>query len=249
MRVCLETFLLQNMAMDALVLALGLRLAGRRLRPWRLLSASALGTAYGVLSYLKPLLFLRGAAFQVLCVVLMCALTLPRPSPKEFLSLTAFCYLATALLGGIGFGLLGQMGSRGFTWLHAVLTALLGGVGLAVLSDRLREQKRSPNCRAQVRLRCGRTELCLEGFTDTGNALTEPLSGLPVMLVSAELFSLPDGAKKRPVPFEAMGRKGIVDACWPDALRVDGEKKDWFVAVYPGKLPCGALLPPESTLK
>lgn len=245
MVVCLESFLLQNLAMNALVLALALRLAGRRLKPGRLALAAGLGTAYAYLSCLQRAAFLRGVPFQILCVLCMCLLVLGSVRPRSFLRLAGFCYVATALLGGTGFGLMGLMGARGFGLLQALLTALLGGLGLVALALPLRRPPGALRLRHLVRLRWQGQTLCLEGFTDTGNALLEPLSGLPVMLVSQELLRLPQGAKLRPVPFEAMGERGILDAFFPDELCVDGHPREWYVAVYPGRLACGALLPLE----
>ena len=95
MVVCLESFLLQNLAMNALVLALALRLAGRRLKPGRLALAAGLGTAYAYLSCLQRAAFLRGVPFQILCVLCMCLLVLGSVRPRSFLRLAGFCYAAT----------------------------------------------------------------------------------------------------------------------------------------------------------
>ena len=155
MVVCLESFLLQNLAMNALVLALALRLAGRRLKPGRLALAAGLGTAYAYLSCLQRAAFLRGVPFQILCVLCMCLLVLGSVRPRSFLRLAGFCYVATALLGGTGFGLMGLMGARGVGLLQALLSALVGGVGLVAVAAQRLAQAAVAVCKA-LALRGGR---------------------------------------------------------------------------------------------
>jgi hypothetical protein len=101
-------------------------------------------------------------------------------------------------------------------------------------------------------------------LVDTGNHLTEPLSGLPVMIVcydairealpcsfapESALDMLPRGF--RLVGFGGVGGAGEMGCFLPDELNVDaGRGKrpmgEIWIAVYPGKLPGGAvaLAPP-----
>ena len=96
-------------------------------------------------------------------------------------------------------------------------------------------------------------------LVDTGNSLCEPVSGLPVMVVSPAalrevlgeyypLFLLSDPTeileaaagvdalrgRLRLVPYSAVGAKGFLVAFRPDALRVGGEEtRELLVALSP----------------
>lgn len=85
---------------------------------------------------------------------------------------------------------------------------------------------------------------------DTGNRLTEPISGLPVMIVESETIrslvprsidpdrieTLPTGF--RLVPYGGVGGSGVLPCFMPQSLSTDSSTiRDIWVAVYPGRLP------------
>jgi stage II sporulation protein GA (sporulation sigma-E factor processing peptidase) len=241
MRVYVELFLLQNFAMDALVLSLALRLAQRKPVFWRVALAAALGSCYALAAYWPPLRFLQGLLFRATCILCMCGLALRGLTLRSWLRTSGFSLVALICLGGTGYGLMEMLGARGFGLWQAIFTAVLGAMAMVALSLPLRRAK--PEFRRRVNLRLGEKELDLIGLIDSGNALTEPLSGLPVMLIDPGLAKGLHPEKLRPVPFTALGAEGVVDAFYPDSVLLEGEKMDWFVAIYPGDLDCGALLP------
>ncbi|MDR2515604.1 MAG: sigma-E processing peptidase SpoIIGA [Christensenellaceae bacterium] len=241
MRVYVELFLLQNFAMDALVLSLALRLSRRRPIFWRVALAAALGSGYALAAYWPPLRFLQGLLFRTACIVGMCGLALRGLTLRTWLRTSGFSLVALICLGGTGYGLMEMLGARGFGLWQAIFTAVLGAMAMAALSLPLGQAR--PEFRRRVNLRLGEEELDLVGLIDTGNALQEPLSGLPVMLIAPGLAKGLHLGKLRPVPFTALGAEGVIDAFYPDSVFLEGEKMDWFVAIYPGELDCDALLP------
>jgi len=108
-------------------------------------------------------------------------------------------------------------------------------------------------------------EAAIKGIIDTGNRLREPLSGLPVMVVSANaLDGLPEGfdplspAEALPGEFRltaygGLGGNGCLGCFMPDRLRIEFGGQVFpaygiWAAIYPGTLPGGhgALIPPEA---
>ncbi len=241
MGVCVELYAMQNLLMDALILCLALRLIQRRTNVQRIGLASAFGAAYACAACLPTISFLRLWCCQAICMLCMCLLVQQHFSRAEFFRFYSFCYLAAAILGGTGLGLMGLLGAQGFGLAHAVLTMLIGGTGLLLLCRPMRE---NGLCLHEVLMTIDGTTITLQGFMDTGNRLCEPVSGLPVMLVKKERLQTRAGLHMRHVPYESMGNSGLLQAFLPEVLVVDGRIRQWYVAVYPGELEQDALLPP-----
>ncbi len=241
MGVCVELYALQNLLMDALILSLSLRLLQRRSSMLRIGIAALLGAAYACAACLPAVSFLRLWCSQSICMLCMCLIVQQHFSWEEFLRFYAFCYLAAAILGGTGLGLMGLLGAQGFGLVHVMLTMLVGGAGLLLLCRPMRENGLSLH---RVLMTIDGTTLALQGFTDTGNRLCEPVSGLPVMLVKKERLQIRAGLRTRQIPYESMGNSGLLQAFLPEALFVDGRIRQWYVAAYPGELEHDALLPP-----
>ena len=100
------------------------------------------------------------------------------------------------------------------------------------------------------------------GIIDTGNRVREPISGLPVMIISNKYLNgldLPSAETVFPdkhfriIPFGSLGGNGSMACFMPDRIMLSFKKKsiplrNMWVAVYSGSLPGGhgALLPPET---
>ena len=100
-------------------------------------------------------------------------------------------------------------------------------------------------------------ELLFRALIDTGNKLKEPLSGLPVLIVSSEVLHQDLLAEKqfRYLKYGVLGSSGELPAFRGHSVRIRqfcGDftaVPDCYIAVYPGKIPGGlqALAPPEFT--
>ena len=237
MTVSIEGFVLQNLLMNALILILAARLAGVRAGKLRIGLASALGCGYAVCAYLpwgRPLLGLlpRTAACAGM-TLLLCGGRLGREWRRTVRAF-AFIWISTALLGGTGAGLMYLLGARGYGPLAALGTAALGGGALIALTA-ARNRKMSSRTALLTGQRAGR-RVSLVAIVDTGNALVEPLSNLPVIVVEKDALSGVAGGRMRAVPFTSVGGGGVLSAFAPDSVRVDGREVEAFVAVYDGVL-------------
>ena len=117
-----------------------------------------------------------------------------------------------------------------------------------------RRENGSLYCRVCIGYQGKRTELY--GKIDTGNTLTEPFSGDPVLVACAEAL-LPLGRlppeEMRVIPYGTLAGQGLLYAFRPEELLITYQKKKYsvqpcFVAVYEGQLERGcyqALLSPE----
>lgn len=209
MRVSLEWFLLDNFAVNWLLLKLAGALGGTAVPPARAALTSGLGALWDLIALGKwpQLLSLPG---RIACL-LMTALLMSR---KEYIRALISLFAASLLLGG---GLLLLTLGRSGPWTGGVF---LGTVPLraaiysfCLLPPSVRALRHlvhrgyEGSCTRTVTLTVGGQAHALTAFVDSGNLLTEPLSGLPVVLV--EGIDLPPG---RPLMVAGQGIVEVVRA-------------------------------------
>lgn len=177
---------------------------------------------------------------------------------REFSRLCAAFFVLSAALGGAVWALSLRPGGESvlspglfvgsFALFRAVFDLLLRGAA-----------KRREREIVGVELSLLGRSAAFRALVDTGNSLCDPVSGLPVMVVSPAalrellgeyypLFLLPDPTeileaaacldalrgRLRLVPYSAVGAKGFLVAFRPDALRVGGEEtRELLVALSP----------------
>ncbi len=234
-----EAYFGVNFLMDALILALAAR--GRvRLRPWRIIAAAALCAAYAVFAAASGSRFLSSPAalVTVLFLGVMCAIGTKRLQDdlSGFLRACANAFI----LGGAQLLAIRLMPSR-------FPVALLLGAALGVLTILWVFSVRSKQiaCRElDVLLRDGCRETRVSAIVDTGNRLREPLSELPVLIVSSRALprDFGSGLSCRSVRYGALGGGGTMRCYRPDAVLIDTGRgrrpaPDVWVAVYPGAMP------------
>lgn len=207
MRVSLEWFLLDNFAVNWLLIQLSEALGGVAVSPGRAGWACLLGALWDLLALgrwprlLSPL-------GRVGCLLITALILSRREYLRSLLSLAA----SSLLLGG---GLLLLTLGRTGPWTGGVL---LGTVplrtaiyGLCLLTPGIRAVRYlihrgyEGSCRRTITLTVGGQAYTLAALVDSGNLLTEPLSGLPVVLV--EGMELPPGL---PLVVEGQGVVEVV---------------------------------------
>ena len=237
-----------NALIDALLLRLAAYAAGLPLRLGRLLGAALLGGAYAVLCALLPGSPLPAVAGKLGAAALICAAAFGVGKSfwrgwAAFLGVSALfagAVFAAALLAGRKVGP-GSVAAR-------VSLRLLGlSFGACYAGVRL-FRSRWPAGREIVpaQLRVGERRAALSVLRDTGNSLTDPVSGCPILVADPRAlepllcFSLPDAIPDAPAllellsadpllrprlglaPYAAVGVRGLLLTLRPDELLLDG---------------------------
>ena len=174
----IEEYLLINCLLDGLTVLCAQRATGL-VRPARALAATALGTAYALLGRLSGLEALRGRVPALLCGLAMGALSAGRWQARCMLRSGVLCLCAGCTLGGVAvaFGG-GRIGAA----------CALGAGALFCLAGSIRRRSAGRTlCRLRLTV-SGRRAVCT-ALVDSGNGLTEPLLGLPVLIVERDLLS------------------------------------------------------------
>lgn len=207
MKVNGELFALVNTLANSLSLWLAARLLGGPVPEWKRLFISALcGTAYGVAAFLPGLSFMRTVPFVLLSSLLMAKILFPRLRPLLVLKAVVLILLCGLLLGGF----LNWIVLQGISLWLAFGTLFLSMTGAALFCG-VRIKAPSKVTMVEIALEGGSIfpeVVRLPAMLDTGNQLTDPITGLPVVVASSSSLKpllpaavKPDNPETLPVGF------------------------------------------------
>ena len=226
--------MLLNFLVDFLLIMGTNRLTGRPVMAARASAGAALGSLYSGVCLLPGYRFLGGGLWRIVSLAAMSGIAFGwnRGSFKRGL----FFVLLSMALGGMAIGL-----GKGRVW-----TVLICAVGLylfcAIFAGQVQKRKYS-----QMELRYGGKTWKITALQDTGNLLTDPVTGQSVTVVSGsiarEMLGLSEAALSDPVkavseaaglrliPYRALGRsRGLLPAMMLEDVRLDGEPVGRLVA-------------------
>ena len=203
-----DTLFLLNAAVDYLLLLASARLAGEPLARLRFLLGAALGGLYAVAIFLPGLSFLARPPCRLAAAVLM-VLAAFWKSRRLLRQVVIFLALSCAFGGGVlAIGLLGGRGltlSNGVLYsgmdLKIVLLSAAGCYGALTLIFQRTGRHTAPSRELRpVRLTLGERQVSLIALVDTGNTLTDPATGRPVLVAEADCVEelLPPGIRPSP---------------------------------------------------
>ena len=190
-RVYVEVVLINNLAVDALIVYAVMLARRRKVHKLRFLSAVALGaavaTAYPVLPEWACILV------RVALAPVMCAIFDRYGKFSDYItSLALFCALTFALGGAVtGTSHLLGVDLGGYLILGVMAFAAV----MLLFAVRCVVRSRGRTCRkiCDATVSVDGADFAVEALCDTGNSLTDAVSGLPVIIVSERLACTVDG--------------------------------------------------------
>ncbi len=279
-----DVLFLINFSMDFLVFYICARFSRKRLNAVRTALAAAIGGAYGIAALFIAEEGITATLCDLVSLLLICTVAFysSKDRLRDFLARCALFAGVSAILGGImtslysilnrsGLSLLdGESGDDISVWLFALLAAA-GGAAAFAGSRRMRRIVSAKQ--GQIEITFEAKSVTLRAMTDTGNLLSDPLSGRNVVICEldavkgifprelvefwrSENVALPSllsdkyASKLRFIPARgAIGAKTVlIAAILPDSVKVaGGGEADLLIAPVPYKLSAGesrALLPP-----
>lgn len=239
MIVSIEGFLLDNLLMNYLMLRLCSALSGYPLRRAAGLGASALGAGYALLSVTR----LPALAFPVPKLLLGCLLVLPLVHDRrDYVRALLLLYVSACLMGGLVLCVCillgGSLRSGVLVGTIPLRIALLGAVlsaGLPRLFRMLKNMFDGRETHVQISIVLSDRTLALTALVDSGNMLTEPISGKPIVIVQHGLLKRPL-ENCRPVAYRTIDGAGYLQTIEPKRIRVFYRRwhtVDAFVAESP----------------
>ncbi|HOB19794.1 MAG TPA: sigma-E processing peptidase SpoIIGA [Candidatus Atribacteria bacterium] len=190
----IDVIWLDNLVMNFLLLYMVRRIARNPAPIWRLWCSACLGALYAVLVLLPGLQFLASLGIKLALSALMLVTGYRVGDMRGFFRLLGFFYGATFLFGGAAFGLFyltgtGMVPDGGvFIVRDFPVRLLLYATVLLILLCRwlwpvLLFKINHRNLVYKVELEFDGKRFLIDALLDTGNALSDPVSKSPVMLV------------------------------------------------------------------
>lgn len=195
--VYVDQVLVGSLVMNLMILWITAKLGRVAVKRWRMLAGAALGALYSLFSFIPPLENFLAPEYKLLVSFLMIAVVfLPGP-PKKVLTLLAYFYLSTFTLGGTVLGIISFLHDKvsdnqltgimqavdTYLWYGILITLIiywsLGRFAPVAIKKRLM----LPLLRADLVIRWNDRSVNLAALLDTGNSLTDPITGHPVVIV------------------------------------------------------------------
>ncbi len=187
MRVYGEAFFFIIFWMDFLCLLLAARLGRSRFHFGKALISAGLGGVYGVLAWTASFPFLRGVPALLLSCLLMCRIAFGKRCPRLFPLVLASGWL----LSGLSNFVMERGGSPGLV----ILIDSGAALALLLLTQRIGDPGGSFSIKLVYRGKSAEAR----AMRDTGNLLSDAVSGLPVIVLSERLGQafLPPGTNAK----------------------------------------------------
>lgn len=227
--VYLDVLFFVNFTVDILIfLSVGVILQ-RREKWWRYVVSAAIGAAYSCAVFfaaVKPPWANIGA---VLLYCTICAVFFKYINKKMLFKGMVITLLCAAFYGGLIFLLYLFTGigsvmtfNNGALYIDIPVFAMLifcfSAYGVIWLVTRILAGRSPKDYFAEILIELNGQQLSLRGFIDTGNKLSDPISGLPVIITSADklIFILPQPV----IDFFTSGNSDGLNNHWKKRIRV-----------------------------
>lgn len=233
-----DTLVLLNLALDYLLLLLTGRVAGAALCRWRIALGAALGALYAGAIFWPGWPFLAHPLVRLGAGVLMVLIAYGHQ--RRLLKLTVVFFALSAALGG-GLYALQLLGGGGVLDLRTVLVLAVAAYGVLSLFGR-RLARHGPRELRPVEVRVGQQRARLTALVDSGNTLTDPMTGKGVIVAEGRRMtallppeadldrpcqcfpSLQEPRRFRLLPYRAVGvDQGLLLAVRADSVSVAGK--------------------------
>ncbi|MBO8136636.1 MAG: sigma-E processing peptidase SpoIIGA [Desulfotomaculum sp.] len=182
-----------------------------RLTPsrWRVLLGSVLGAVYALTVFISPWQWLLFWFCKLLISILMLFLVFAPLTWRQFLLVLVYFYIFSFAMGGIVLGTIYFIHWQDNNYSFLYFTELIGkyfwlGITLALIivlalgflgSNAYRRKMLQKNFEVPVTIEMDNQKIKINALLDTGNLLSDPVTGLPVMVVEYDVLKkiLPSG--------------------------------------------------------
>jgi len=276
MTIYIDAIWLLNFGFDTLLLMWTLLLMKEKLIWWRVILGGLIGSAT-VWLYITPYAYLLDIFWIKIAIsLLMVAMIMSIRKWRKFLVALITFYLVTFLAGGMLFGLHSLLNSHTsmvlesthanvnlygdeVSWLFVVAAFPITFILMKVFTRNIKVIQYFAKQQVQAVCEINSYRLPLVGFVDTGNQLTDPLTGTPIVIISIDRLEkiLPDEMlrmiraglspesdlphewqeRMRVIPYKVVGHdRNVMLAFKPDFFEIDGRHCACLIAFTTDRL-------------
>ncbi len=266
-----DSFFAINLIADYLLLLAAARVSGAVLHRWRIFFAAVLGAAWALASVVPKWGMFTQPAAKIALGVGMCLIAYGHE--RRFWRCCGMFFAISALFGGAvwGTGMLAGIDAYGQAYVPVSFRTLALAFALCYAAVTLfmrRGAVKAPRRTALLSVTLPSGRVTLRALVDTGNVLSDPISGRPAAVCEASVLSkaLGPACELEPIgalealsslpglagrvtllPYSSVGHSGMLAAIRPERVEVDGEAADMLIALTSQKLDGGyeAVIPAQ----
>lgn len=234
-----------NFSMDFIAIFLCNMILRRKINRIRILVASVVGGLYGVIAVFLSVHPMVDSLLFILVALIICYISFYNKSIKKLISSLLLYLFANCLLGGIMsalFSLLNRVllkyfdatinenvysGARFFIIASiAIMIAVLFGKHL---------MKKKESCEVLVKVTYKGETYNVSGLSDSGNMLSEPITGKAVILISeksklSKCINLDVEKNIRYIPYSDISNDGLIKGVIPEKIVINEISVDAIIA-------------------
>lgn len=220
MQVYIEYVIIDNFIIDYLILKVSLVLSREPTSVFRLLLASAVGTAVAVIIPLFTISSVLAFFIKILLGLLISVIAVSDFTLSKVIKVYGFFMLFTALLGGAVIGVFYLAGVEYTAYFSLNYNSFMP-IGITIfivfiisklvikwVGNLLRYKDIRPFLRKCV-IVTGGEKIKINGFIDSGNSLIDADSGLPIMVASVNLISKLEKVKNAIIPLKSISYETV----------------------------------------
>ena len=258
----IDIILVENMIMNYIILFATGIIVKVKCKQLRLILSSLLGSIYAIMSYVSGIEMYMNQIIKIILSIVMIYIAFNPRNLKVLLKEIIIFYLTSFCFGGAAYYLLYYIKPVQINNINKILTgsypikiAILGGIlGFIIINISFRIVKNRFNKNSifyDIEIGLDNKKCTLRAILDTGNMLTDPLTGVPVVIVekriiesiiskdtleyllkiinNKKLENIPENLQTRCrfIPFSSIGKKnGMIIGIKPDYIKVYEESEE-----------------------
>ncbi|WP_300383183.1 sigma-E processing peptidase SpoIIGA [Clostridium sp.] len=199
--------------------------------------SSAIGAFYTITLFMK-IRFLTSIFMKIFMVAIMILICHQKRNIKNILKATTVFFLLSFMLCGFGFSLyfmdnqydfLNQFTIKGFSLKYILISIMILNIVFTRIIEFLKERFFINNFIYDMEIIINGSIINLKGFLDTGNALREPITNLPCILIEEEYlqgFNLKN-KEKFYINYKTIGNCGDIEGFIFENIRIKKDKESW----------------------
>lgn len=195
MTIYIDIVILENIAMNYIILLACCLIQNRKANFFKILVSSSIGSLFSILNYVLEISTVMNFFFKFLISIIMVKIALKSSKYKTFLKQLIWFYIISFVFGGVSFMFLFFINPNNiilqkghFVGTYPIKISLLGGmIGFSIIGIISNIQKRKVEDQiCDIEIGYKDKVIRVSSFIDTGNLLKDPITNQSVIIVEKE---------------------------------------------------------------